>query len=165
MLIKDLNHCEEFIAGDDSLLRQLLHPDEANVDFHRDPSGNLPSEHGEPGTRLRVRVAPRALPGEGATGYPCAGVPLIACRYSLCHATVKPGQTTRPHRLRTSEVYYILGGQGLMSIDGESEAVRPGQAIYIPPHSTQYIQNTGSSDLTFLCIVDPAWREEDEEVL
>ncbi len=52
-----------------------------------------------------------------------------------------------------------------MSIDGESEAVRPGQAIYIPPHSTQYIQNTGGSDLTFLCIVDPAWREEDEEVL
>ena len=52
-----------------------------------------------------------------------------------------------------------------MSIDGESEAVQPGQAIYIPPRSTQYIENKGSSDLTFLCIVDPAWREEDEEVL
>jgi mannose-6-phosphate isomerase-like protein (cupin superfamily) len=119
MLIKDLNHCEEFIGGDDSLLRQLLHPDEAD----------------------------------------------IACGYSLCHATVKPGQATRPHRLKTSEAYYILGGQGLMSIDGKSEAVRPGQAVYIPPYSTQHIQNTGSSDLTFLCIVDPAWREEDEEIL
>ncbi len=85
-------------------------------------------------------------------------------RYSLCHATVRPGQTTRPHRLTTSEVYYILGGQGLMSIDGRSAAVRPGQAICIPPLSTQYIQNTGASDLTFLCIVDPAWREEDEEM-
>ena len=72
MLIKDLNHCEEFIAGDDSRLRQLLHPDEANVDFHRDPSGNLPSEHGE-----REGEAPVALPREGATGYPRAGVPLI----------------------------------------------------------------------------------------
>ena len=70
MLIKDLNHCEEFIAGDDSLLRQLLHPDEDNVDFHRDPSGNLPSEHGEPGTRLRVREAPTGLPAEGATRVP-----------------------------------------------------------------------------------------------
>ena len=88
----------------------------------------------------------------------------VSCRYSLCHATMKPGQTTRSHQLRTSEVYYILGGQGLMSIDGESQPVRPGQAVYIPPHSIQYIQNTGDSYLTFLCIVDPAWRAEDEEV-
>ncbi|MGD0235637.1 MAG: cupin domain-containing protein [Syntrophorhabdales bacterium] len=119
MLVKDLSDCDEFIAGDGSLLRQLLHPDEVNA----------------------------------------------VCRYSLCHATVKPGQTTRPHRLKTSEVYYILEGQGLMSVDGESQAVRPGQAIYIPPHSTQHIKNTGESDLEFLCVVDPAWREENEEIL
>jgi mannose-6-phosphate isomerase-like protein (cupin superfamily) len=118
MLIKDLENCDEFIAGDNSVLRQLLHPD----------------------------------------------TPDITCRYSLAHAAVKPGHTTTPHRLKTSEVYYILEGQGLMSIDGESEAVRPGQAIYIPPRATQHIENTGNSDLKFLCIVDPAWREEDEEV-
>jgi mannose-6-phosphate isomerase-like protein (cupin superfamily) len=28
----------------------------------------------------------------------------------------------------------------------------------------QYIENTGVSVLKFLCIVDPAWRKEDEEV-
>jgi hypothetical protein len=39
--------------------------------------GNLSSEHGEPGTRLRVREAPTTLPVEGATGYPCAGVPVM----------------------------------------------------------------------------------------
>jgi glycerate 2-kinase len=47
------------------------------------PSGNLSSEHGGPGTRLRVREAPAAgypLAGvvEGTTGYPRAGVPVIA---------------------------------------------------------------------------------------
>ena len=52
-----------------------------------------------------------------------------------------------------------------MSIDGETARVRPGQAIYIPPHAVQFIRNTGSVDLVFLCIVDPAWRVEDEEVL
>ena len=35
---------------------------------------NLSSEHGEPGTRSRVRVAPVALPLEGATG-PASGCP------------------------------------------------------------------------------------------
>ena len=43
--------------------------------------------------------------------------------------------------------------------------VHAGQTIYIPPHATQYIKNTGQTDLKFLCMVDPAWRAEDEEIL
>jgi mannose-6-phosphate isomerase-like protein (cupin superfamily) len=85
-------------------------------------------------------------------------------RYSLAHARLPAGATSRPHRLRSSEVYYILEGQGVMYINGEDAPVHPGQAIYIPPHATQYIENTGAGDLIFLCIVDPAWRPEDEEV-
>ncbi len=118
MFIKDLLDCEEFIAGDNSLLRELLHPDKTD----------------------------------------------LAIRYSLAYAVVKPGQTSKPHKLKTSEVYYILEGEGIMHINGESEEVKSGQAIYIPPNSRQCIRNTGSSELKFLCIVDPAWRHEDEEV-
>ena len=51
-----------------------------------------------------------------------------------------------------------------MHIDDESCEVTAKCAVYIPPHSTQYIENTGNSDLKFLCIVDPPWRAEDEEV-
>ncbi len=89
----------------------------------------------------------------------------LMLRYSLAHAIVKPGLTSQPHRLKTSEVYYILEGEGLMTIDNEKEKVLPGQAIYIPPNAKQFIQNTGKSDLKFICIVDPAWRIEDEEIL
>lgn len=89
----------------------------------------------------------------------------LALRYSLAHALVKPGQESEPHRLGTSEVYYILQGRGVIRVDGESAAVRAGQAVYIPPMAVQHIRNTGRSDLVFLCIVDPAWRAEDEEVL
>jgi mannose-6-phosphate isomerase-like protein (cupin superfamily) len=88
----------------------------------------------------------------------------IAIRYSLAYAIVKPNQSTRPHRLRTAEVYYILEGEGIMHIDDESAKVKANQAIYIPPNSIQYIQNIGEKDLKFICIVDPAWRPEDEEV-
>ena len=86
-------------------------------------------------------------------------------RYSLAHAVVKPGQTSQPHKMKTSEVYYILEGEGLMHVDGEDRPVHPHQAVYIPPGALQFIQNTGSSDLKFLCIVDPAWRVEDEVIL
>ncbi len=118
MFIKDLQECEEFVAGDGSILRELLHPAKAELDI----------------------------------------------RYSLALAIVKTDQTSTPHRLKTSEVYYILEGEGIMHIDGETAIVRSGQAIYIPPGSRQYIQNTGQIELKFLCIVDPAWRKEDEEV-
>ena len=86
-------------------------------------------------------------------------------RYSLAHATVEPGETSFLHRLKTSEVYYIVEGSGDMEVDGFTQPVQAGQTIYIPPGATQRITNHGIGDLIFLCIVDPAWRPEDEEVL
>ncbi|MBM4029718.1 MAG: cupin domain-containing protein [Planctomycetes bacterium] len=118
MLVQRLSDCGEFVAGDDSILRELLHPDKAD----------------------------------------------LAIRYSLAHATVRPGEKTKPHRLRTSEVYYILAGRGRMHIDDQVSDVGADCAIYIPPGSTQCIENPGPADLAFLCIVDPAWRAQDEEV-
>jgi len=89
----------------------------------------------------------------------------LQIRYSLAHARVMPGEATKPHILRTSEVYYIIAGRGVMHINDESRELCPGCAVYIPPNAKQYIENTGDSDLEFLCIVDPAWREEDEQIL
>ena len=63
-----------------------------------------------------------------------------------------------------SEVYYILRGRGRIHIGNEISDVNSGDAVYIPSYSAQHISNTGDGDLTFLCIVDPAWREEDEEI-
>jgi len=119
MFIKDLQDSKEFIAGDNTLLRELLHPDKAELDI----------------------------------------------RYSLAHAILKPGLTSQPHKLKTSEVYYILEGIGTMYIEDEIEEVGPGQAIYIPPDAKQFIKNTGDTELKFICIVDPAWRVEDEEII
>lgn len=89
----------------------------------------------------------------------------VAVSYSLAHAVLRPGCVSVPHRLTGSEVYYILRGSGRMHIDGEQSPVGPGQAVYIPPGATQHIENTGDDDLLFLCIVDPAWHPEQEEVL
>jgi len=85
--------------------------------------------------------------------------------YSLAHAIVHPGDITIPHRLKTSEVYYIIEGEGVMHIDAETALVGAGATIYIPPKAVQFIENSGKTDLVFLAIVDPAWRVEDEEVL
>ena len=85
--------------------------------------------------------------------------------YSLAHACIKPGNKTVPHRLKTSEVYYLLEGSGIMHVEKESAHVHSGVAISIPPNAVQYIHNNGSIDLKFLCMVSPAWKKEDEELL
>ncbi|MDD5254502.1 MAG: cupin domain-containing protein [Candidatus Omnitrophica bacterium] len=85
--------------------------------------------------------------------------------YSLAHAVVKPGTKTKLHELRTSEVYYIMEGKGKMHINDEAADVGPGCMVNIPPQAKQCIENTGDTDLVFLCIVEPAWKAEDEKVL
>jgi len=120
MRIRKLKECTDIIAGDNTRLRELLHP-------YRD--------------------------------YDFSG------RYSLAHAEVAPGAKTLKHKLTSDEVYYILSGEGTMYIDNESAHVVAGDAIDIPPGAVQQIENTGENTLAFLCIVDPAWRAQDEEVL
>jgi mannose-6-phosphate isomerase-like protein (cupin superfamily) len=119
MFVKYLKDCTEFTGGDNSILRELLHPNKSDLEI----------------------------------------------RYSLAHAKVPAGQKTGAHKLRTSEVYYILSGSGLMHINQEAQNISTQCAVYIPPGAVQFIENSGDSDLEFLCIVDPAWREADEQVL
>lgn len=86
--------------------------------------------------------------------------------YSIAHAIVKPGNASLSHRIKTSsEIYYILKGSGRMYVNEESEDVGPSDTIFVPPNATQYIENTGDTDLVFLCIVYPSWRAEDEELV
>lgn len=120
MLVRKLQNCPEIIAGDNTRLRELLHPDRE---------------------------------------YSFSG------RYSLAHAVLAPGQVSKKHRLKTDEVYFILSGSGRMHVDDEVARVEKGDAVDIPPGAIQWIENTGESELSFLCIVDPAWKAHDEQIL
>ena len=89
----------------------------------------------------------------------------IGIGYSLAHAVVAPGVKTLPHRLKSAEVYFIIEGRGRMRVGEEQAEIEAGQAVFIPPGEIQSIENVGPGDLAFLCIVEPAWRPEDEEIL
>lgn len=72
----------------------------------------------------------------------------LGMEFSIAHAILKQGESSMPHKMKTSvEVYYILEGKGLMHIDHESAEVQPGQAIYIPSNAKQWIENIGDFDL------------------
>ena len=89
----------------------------------------------------------------------------VAIRCSLAEARLAPGERSRSHKLTTSEVYYLVRGSGVMHIGGETSKVEAGDVVYIPPDSFQWLENTGRDEIEFLCIVDPAWRREDEETI
>ena len=90
----------------------------------------------------------------------------LVLNYSLAHATLQPDEKSLPHKFHeASEVYYILKGEGRMHIDDETAEVSSGDTIYIPPRAVQWIENKGSEDLEFLCIVDPAWKPDAEELV
>lgn len=86
---------------------------------------------------------------------------------SIAQARVKPGVTTRWHRLRnTTERYYILAGQGSVEI-GElpPQEVKAGDFVYIPPSCPQRITNIGEVDLIFLALCTPRFIPENYEDL
>ncbi len=85
--------------------------------------------------------------------------------YSLAVARVEPGGRTYRHRLRQTEVYYLLSGSGIMHIDDQSRAVGAEDAVLIPPGTVQWIENSGGEELRFIAIVNPPWSEQGDERL
>ena len=83
-------------------------------------------------------------------------------QYSLAHCTINPGNSSKPHTMKTSEIFYILQGSGIMHVGTEQKEITKNETIFVPPMFKQFIENNGDIDLIALCIVDPAWRQEDE---
>ena len=85
--------------------------------------------------------------------------------YSLAQFTLDIGKKSLLHKIKSSEIYYILEGDAVLSINKESHQLKKDDSIYVPPMSEQCIENTGLTNLRFLCIVEPAWKPEDEIIL
>jgi len=85
--------------------------------------------------------------------------------YSFAVGRVQMMGSTYLHRLKSSEVYFILKGTAEFTINDDTAVVGASQAIYVPPGASQQVKNVGNDELLFICIVDPAWKEDDEEIL
>ena len=87
-------------------------------------------------------------------------------RMSIAEAEVQPGQATRLHRHPVAEeVYHVLDGAGVLQLADERIAVVPGDIIHIAPDQPHRIEAKSETPLRFLCICQPAYRDEDTEFL
>ena len=79
---------------------------------------------------------------------------------SLAEATLPAGGSTERHYHKLSEeLYYLLEGNGLMEIDGQTRNVGPGDAILIPVGAWHEIQ--AMEEMRFLCCCSPPYSHED----
>lgn len=81
---------------------------------------------------------------------------------SIAQARVRPGVTTRWHRLAgITERYVLLSGSARVEIgDLPAQQVGPGDVVLIPPGCRQRIACLGEEDLVFLALCTPRFRNE-----
>jgi len=83
-------------------------------------------------------------------------------RCSLAEEVLPVGAVIgRHHHLLTEEVYYILRGEGLMTVGDEIRKVAAGDAVFIPRGQMHTLENNGSEPITILLICGPAHRFDD----
>jgi mannose-6-phosphate isomerase-like protein (cupin superfamily) len=69
---------------------------------------------------------------------------------------LKPGSGIGYHEQKEDEIYYVLSGRGLMTVDGKTFEVGPGTAVLTRPGSSHGLKQTGSEDLVILINYEPA---------
>jgi len=81
---------------------------------------------------------------------------------SIARARVRPGVTTRLHRLNAvHERYVIVSGQGRAEVgDSLIADVVANDVVEIPAGVSQRITNTGTDDLVFLAICTPRFTPQ-----
>ena len=86
-------------------------------------------------------------------------------KFSIVQCVLEPGKKSKKHKIGSSEIYYILEGHGKLKVQGKTFNLEKDDSVFVPSNSEQFIENTGTNDLKFLCIVDPAWQAKDEILL
>jgi len=63
---------------------------------------------------------------------------------------LKPGSGIGYHEQKEDEIYYVLSGRGVMTLDGKDVEVGPGTAILTRPGSSHGLKQTGTEDLVIM---------------
>ncbi|MBP2133346.1 mannose-6-phosphate isomerase-like protein (cupin superfamily) [Methanomicrobium sp. W14] len=84
------------------------------------------------------------------------------CKYNIGIAkTILPESgLTPPHILEgTTEVMYVISGEGILHVNQHTKEIKTGDTAYIPPGGYQSLENSGEEDLIYITITDPPYKE------
>lgn len=75
-------------------------------------------------------------------------------RLTFRKRALKPGSAIGYHLQKEDEIYYVLEGRGVMTVDDKSFEVGPGAAILTRPGSSHGLRQTGDANLVILIVYE-----------
>jgi mannose-6-phosphate isomerase-like protein (cupin superfamily) len=102
----------------------------------------------------RDREVAKNEPGPHDGGGPSTGYAFFEnvpeLKFSFRKRVLHKGAAIGYHLQKTDEVYYITGGEGVMTINGEAMPVKPGDAVLTRGGSSHGLVQKGEADLTII---------------
>jgi mannose-6-phosphate isomerase-like protein (cupin superfamily) len=78
-------------------------------------------------------------------------------------SSYEAGACVEAHSHQVQEqIYHVLAGEGVLTVDGERRLVRANDVTYIPPGVVHALHCTGIDPLVFLVITSPPTDDEPE---
>lgn len=68
-------------------------------------------------------------------------------------AELPPGGWLGSHRHPPAEIYHVLEGDGVVTLDGQERPVGAGTAVFIPGGSEHAVRNTGTTTLSIFYVL------------
>ena len=77
---------------------------------------------------------------------------------------MEPGGFQHRHSHEPEQMYFILEGSGLMTVDDETQEINPGDCIFFRANAAHGLKNSGEGKLVYLSAASPSFtREQCEE--
>jgi|ERR1043165_6775084 mannose-6-phosphate isomerase-like protein (cupin superfamily) len=107
---------------------------------------------------LKPETAPRYIRPEGITSYLLASPRTSAAEHlTTTLAVIPPGGEQRIHSHRPEQVYFILEGNGMMTVGDETQRVGPGDCVFIPSGQQHGLKNDGVTILRYFSAAASAY--------
>src|SRR4051794_11969221 len=112
-----------------------------------------------PGSRSGTRIRDDRY----GTVWELAAPAAALCRgYGFAFVEVDAGKESPLHyHEKIEELYYITGGEGVMTLGEREIPVRPGDTVVIPTGERHKIR-AGAQGLAFVCVTAPAYDPNDD---
>jgi mannose-6-phosphate isomerase-like protein (cupin superfamily) len=102
----------------------------------------------------RDREVRKNEPGPHNGGGPSTGYSFFEkvpdLKFSFKKRVLHPGAAIGYHLQKVDEVYYIIGGHGVMTINDRQLSVKPGDAVLTRGGSSHGLKQRGETDLTII---------------
>ena len=114
---------------------------------------------------LRINSSPR-YKRDNITSYLLVSEPTCDSKnLTITIVDMEPGGRQHVHSHEPEQMYYIMEGSGLMTVDDEQQQVEQGDCIFFSPFSRHGLDNTGGTVLRYLSAASPSFGTDDSRKL